>query len=121
MYADAFAAEPTDFYTGINAASKAALLGLGAAVFQPIAAQVAALPAIQDPDKTDYWALATVGEAKLLALDVEGAIAGYSEAVKRHPEQKGSIASTRKQLEKLLAVLDISQSDKERLLGALGD
>lgn len=120
MYADAFAAEPTDFYTGINAASKAALLGLGASVFQPIAAQVAALPAIQDPDKTDYWALATVGEAKLLALDVEGAIAGYREAVKRHSEQKGSIESTREQLEKLLAVLDISQSDKKRVLSALG-
>ena len=120
MYADAFAADPSDFYTGINAASKAALLGLGADVFQPIATQVAGLPAIQNPDKTDYWALATVGEAKLLSLDIEGAVGGYSEAVKRHSEQQGSIDSTREQLEKLLAVLDVSANDKERLFGALG-
>lgn len=120
MYAEAFAADPTDFYTGINAASKAALLELGQEVFQPIAAQVAALPAIQNPDQRDYWALATVGEAKLLALDVDAAVAGYTEAVARHPEQKGSIASTRDQLEKLLTVLDLETSDKERLRATLG-
>ena len=119
MYADAFVADPTDFYTGINAASKAALLGLGADVFQPIAAQVADLPAIQKPDETDYWALATVGEAKLLALDIQGAVAAYAEAVARHSEQTGSIESTRDQLKKLLAILNLPQSDKERLLGSL--
>ena len=117
MYADAFAADPSDFYTGINAASKAALLGLGAEVFQPIAQQVAELPAIKDPDKTDYWALATVGEAKLLSLDVDAAFEAYSEAVSRHSEQKGSIDSTRDQLDQLLAVLDIPADDKERLRG----
>jgi hypothetical protein len=120
MYAEAFAADPTDFYTGINAASKAALLGLGAEVFQPIAAQVAALPAIENPDQGDYWALATVGEAKLLALDVDAAVAGYTEAVARHSEQKGSISSTREQLEKLLAVMDLDVTDETRLLAALG-
>lgn len=120
MYADAFAIDPTDFFTGINAASKAALLGLGAEVYQPIAAQVEALPAIQNPDQEDYWALATVGEAKLLALDVDAAVAAYADAVARHGELKGSIASTREQLEKLLAVMDVEPSDKERLLAALG-
>jgi len=74
MYADAFAANPSDFYTGINATSKAAPLGLGEDVFRPIAEQVAGLSAIRDPDKTDYWALAMVGEAKLLSLDIEGAL-----------------------------------------------
>jgi hypothetical protein len=120
MYAEAFAADPSDFYTGINAASKAALLGLGVEVFQPIAARVAALPAIESPDQGDYWALATVGEAKLLALDVDAAVAGYAEAAARHSEQKGSIASTRDQLEKLLAVMDLEASDEMRLLAALG-
>lgn len=120
MYAEAFAAHPSDFYTGINAASKAALLGLGADVFQPIAAKVAALPAIQDPDEADYWALATVGEAKLLTLDVDAAVAAYAHAVSRHSEQKGSIASTREQLEKLLAVMDLKESDELRLRAALG-
>ena len=119
MYAKAFAADPKDFYTGINAASKAALLGLGADVFQPIADQVASLPAIQNPDEEDYWALATVGEAKLLALDLDGAVAGYQRAVTRHAEQKGSIQSTRDQLEKLLKVLDLSPSDAERLIDSL--
>jgi tetratricopeptide (TPR) repeat protein len=120
MYAEAFAADPTDFYTGINAASKAALLGLGAEVFQPIASRVAALPAIQNPDKSDYWALATAGEAKLLALEVDAAVAGYTEAAARHSEQKGSIGSTKDQLEKLLAVIDLQANDKERLLASLG-
>ena len=120
MYADAFALDPSDFYTGINAASKSALLGLGADVYRPIAEKVAALPAIQNPDKTDYWALATVGEAKLLSLDTAGACAAYSEAVRRHPEQQGSISSTREQLEKLLAVLDIGDDDQASLRAALG-
>ena len=120
MYADAFAGDPNDFYTGINAASKAALLGLGPDVYQPIAEKVAALPAIQNPDVNDYWALATVGEAKLLALDVDGAVAGYSEAVRRHSEQEGSIGSTRDQLVRLLDVMDLTDEDKERLLGSLG-
>ena len=119
MYADAFAANPKDFYTGINAASKAALLGMGQEVFQPIASKVAELDAIKEPDVTDYWALATVGEAKLLALDIDGAVTGYAEAVARHPEQAGSIGSTRAQLEKLLAVLDLEQGDKDRLLKSL--
>jgi len=119
MYADAFAAVPTDFYTGINAASKAVLLGLGTEVFKPIAEQVSALPEIQNPDVTDYWALATVGEAKLLCLDVEGALEAFGEATARHSEQKGSVESTRNQIEKLLAFLDVSSDDKERLRRAL--
>ena len=119
MYADAFAADPTDFYTGINAASKAALLGLGAEVYRPIAEKVAELPAIVDPDKSDYWALATVGEVRLLSMDTAAAIDAYTEAVTRHSEQKGSIASTREQLEKLLAVLDIADDDQARLRDAL--
>ena len=121
MYADAFVGDPNDFYTGINAASKAALLGLSPGVYQPIAAQVAELPSVKNPDKTNYWALATVGEVKLLALDIDGAVAGYSEAVRRHSEQKGSIESTRVQLKKLLSVIKISETDKERLLGALSN
>lgn len=119
MYADAFAADPTDFYTGINAASKAALLGLGAEVYRPIAEKVAELPAIMNPDKSDYWALATVGEVRLLSMDTAAAIDAYTEAVNRHSEQKGSIASTREQLEKLLAVLDVDDDDQARLRSAL--
>lgn len=119
MYADAFAADPADYYNGINAASKAALLGAGAEVFQPIAGRVSRLPAIQNPDKANYWELATVGEAKLLALDIDGAVAAYREAVTRHPEQEGSIGSTREQLERLLAALDLSPKDKDRLRESL--
>jgi hypothetical protein len=84
-------------------------------VVQPIAKQVAALPAIQHPDPTDYWALATAGEAKLLALDLDAAVAAYTEAVTRHSEQSGSIQSTRDQVEKLLAVLPLSESDQQRV------
>ena len=76
--------------------------------------------AIENPDQGDYWALATVGEAKLLALDVDAAVAGYTEAVAQHSEQKGSISSTREQLEKLLAVMDLDATDETRLLSALG-
>ena len=120
MYADAFAADPSDFYTGVNAASKAALLGLGPEVFQPIAQKVAELPAIQRPDTNDYWALATVGEVKLLALDIDGAVTGYAEALARHSEQRGSIESTRAQLENLLGVLDLREADKTRLRQSVG-
>lgn len=119
MYADAFAANPSDFYTGINATSKAAPLGLGEDVFRPIAEQVAGLSAIRDPDKTDYWALAMVGEAKLLSLDIEGALSAYRDAACRHPGQRGSMESTRGQLDELLAVLDVASEDEERLRGAL--
>ena len=64
LYAEAFEATPSDYYTGINAASNSVLLGDLAAA-ETLAAAVEQLVGTQ-PRKGDYWATATVAEVQLI-------------------------------------------------------
>ena len=67
LYAEAFQRAPDDYYTGINAAAKSALLGTPADVELggKLADQVQTIVGT-DPVQGDYWKTATVGEVFLL-------------------------------------------------------
>jgi tetratricopeptide (TPR) repeat protein len=119
LYAEGFEKVPTDTYTGINAASKAALIGDG-----PKAAELAGkvLERLNEqatlrggePSK-DYWERVTEPEALLLQGDGEKALELYHAARVAHQDEKGSIASTATQLQRLLGVLSLPPEIKNRL------
>jgi hypothetical protein len=119
LYAEGFEKVPTDTYTGINAASKAALLGDG-----PKAAELAGkvLERLNEqaalrggePSK-DYWERVTEPEALLLTGEGERALELYHAARVAHQDEKGSIASTATQLQRLLGVLSLPPEIKNRL------
>jgi tetratricopeptide (TPR) repeat protein len=119
LYAEGFTKVPTDTYTGINAAFKSALLGdLDRA--KTLASQV--LERLQEQAKqrggapsTDYWERVTEPEALLLSGDADGALKLYHEARIAHQSEKGSIASTALQLQRLLRVLPLAESAKAAL------
>src|SRR5215472_5178329 len=75
LYAEAFDTSPDDFYTGINAASKSAMLGdLDSAA--NYAKRVEALVGTE-PSPGDYWKTATSAEVRLLQRDFAGAARLY--------------------------------------------
>jgi hypothetical protein len=119
LYAEAFEKVPTDTYTGINAASKAALLGDGAKAAE-LAGKVLerlqeqALKRGGEPSK-DYWERVTEPEALLLTGEWERALELYHAARVAHQEETGSIASTATQLQRLLGVLSLPPEIKNRL------
>lgn len=120
LYAEGFQKLPTDTYTGINAASKAALLG-DLEQAQALATQVLARLKDQREARggcpaSDYWERVTEPEALLLTGDVEGALKLYHETRVAHQGEKGSIDSTAQQLKRLLAVLPLENSAKEALM-----
>lgn len=119
LYAEGFEKVPTDTYTGINAASKAALLGDG-----PKAAELAGrvLDRLQEQEvlrggvpSKDYWERVTEPEALLLQGDAERALELYHDARVAHQEEIGSIQSTATQLQRLLGVLNLPQDIKRRI------
>ena len=88
LYRQAFEAFPSDYYTGINAASKSLLLGE-----KETAAQLA--KRVQDlvSDKAvpgDYWRIATVAEVQLLQGNFDNAARLYQAAVVVSPLDRGS-------------------------------
>jgi len=119
LYAEGFKKVPTDTYTGINAASKAALLGDG-----PKAAELAGkvLERLNEqaalrggePSK-NYWERVTEPEALLLQGDAERALELYHAARVAHQQESGSIASTATQLQRLLGVLSLPPEIKNQL------
>lgn len=119
LYAEGFSKVPTDTYTGINAASKSALLG-DLEQAKTLATQV--LDRLKEQSEarggapaTDYWERVTEPEALLLTGDAAGALKLYHEARVEHQNEKGSIESTALQLKRLLAVLPLEDSAKTAL------
>lgn len=119
LYAEGFRKVPTDTYTGINAASKAALLG-DLEQAKTLATKV--LERLKEQEDTrgggpssDYWERVTEPEALLLTGDAERALTLYHEARVAHQDEKGSIDSTALQLRRLLAVLPLEESAKGAL------
>lgn len=103
LYRQAFEAFPSDFYTGINAASKSLLAGE-----KETAAQLA--KRVQDVvgDKAvpgDYWKTATVAEVQLLQGNIDAAASLYQAAVLAAPLDRASHESSLSQARLLLAAL----------------
>lgn len=110
LYAQAFASAPSDYYTGINAASNSVLLGdledaeTYAAAVEELVGNV--------PIPGDYWRTATVAEVQLIRRNFLQAAKLYAYAVGDDPEAKASHESTRGQALRLMEHL--SPSDEER-------
>ncbi len=120
LYAEGFSKIPTDTYTGINAASKAAMLG-DMEQAKELAGQVLERLKEQAQDRggepsSDYWERATEPEALLLLGDGEQACKLYHEDRVAHQGEKGNIDSTAKQVRRLLAVLPVEEAVRAKLM-----
>lgn len=117
LYAEAFRLVPSDSYVGVNAASKAVLLGR-LEEGRDIAMQV--LPLVEkDSDGTDFWKTVTHAEVRLLAGDVKRAAELYDAAVVRHSGELSSIDTARAQVGALAGALGVAKTDRELLMKAL--
>lgn len=109
LYAEAFAATPTNYYVGINAAAKSIFL-------HEIDAGQAHAERVQKivgtaPKHGDYWMTATVAEAQLIQGRFAEAAQLYSAAVAMSPGREGDHESTWKQAGRLLKELSPSEAD----------
>jgi len=123
LYREGFTKVPTDTYVGINAASKTALLGdiegaraLARLVLTRITEQR------KEPKKVpaDYWELATEAEAQLLLGEYPVATTLYHDAKVANGSEKGSIDSTKLQVERLLSVLPVPVEARRALTAEFG-
>jgi tetratricopeptide (TPR) repeat protein len=106
LYAEAFEASPEDYYTGINAASKSALLGMADDLERAgqYAARVQKIVGT-DPRPGDYWLTATIAETFLLRGDYTAAARVYEAAIAMAPHEEASHQSTWTQACRLMAKL----------------
>ena len=116
LYRQAFEAFPSDYYTGINAASKSLLAGE-----KETAAQLA--KRVQDlvgdkPVAGDYWKTATLAEVQLLQANFDAAASLYEAAVVAAPLEHGSHESSLGQARLLLAALNATDEQKAKIEGA---
>jgi len=116
LYRQAFEAFPSDYYTGINAASKSLLAGEKETAAQ-LAKRVQELVG-NEPAAGDYWKTATAAEVQLLQGNVEAAARLYQAAVLAAPLDHGSHESSRRQAELLLAALGAGDADMQKVLAA---
>ncbi len=113
LYRQAFEAVPSDYYTGINAASKSLLAGEKETATQ-LAKRVQDL--IGDkPVPGDYWKTATVAEVQLLQGNIDAAAALYRAAVQDAPFDQGSHESSHGQAKLLLSAMGATEEQKARI------
>jgi tetratricopeptide (TPR) repeat protein len=119
LYEEGFRKVPTDTYTGINAASKAAMLGdlekakqLAQEVLTILEEQAEARGGAPAPE---YWERVTEPEALLLLGQHDRAYALYHEARVAHQTEKGNLESTGQQIKRLLAVVPIQEEIQSKL------
>ena len=114
-YQQAFAAFSSNYYTGVNAASKSLLLGdkergrVGRKGVGDRRRQAGA---------DDYWKTATIAEVLLIEGKIDAAAEMYKAAVRAEPLSTGNHASTRKQAALLLDKLGATDAQKILVLGA---
>jgi hypothetical protein len=120
LYEEGFTKVPTDTYTGINAASKSALLvemdkavSLAEQVLERLEEMESARGGIPSPD---YWERVTEPEALLIKGDWEQSLKLYHAARVAHQHETGSIQSTATQLQRLLGILDVPSDIKQQLV-----
>jgi tetratricopeptide (TPR) repeat protein len=119
LYASAFDAAPDDYYTGINAASKSALLGTDADLAAATGYATRVQQIVGDkPVPNDYWKTATVAETALLLGQFSAAATCYAAAVATAPNEIGSHKSTWGQAALLLDALNASDADRAQVRSA---
>ena len=100
LYGEAFKSAPSDYYTGINAATNSVLLG-DLASAKTYAEAVAKIVGNQ-PKPGDYWMTATFADLQLINGDYDRAAEIYSAAVAMAPEAKGDHEATLRQTRRLM-------------------
>lgn len=116
FYQQAFTVAPTDYYTGINAASKSLFLGERDMATE-LAKKVEGLVGVK-PVEQDYWKTATVAETQLLQAAYDNAAKLYLQAISIEPEAHGSHQSTRAQAILILEALNASTEAQSKVLSA---
>jgi hypothetical protein len=119
LYAEAFDRAQDDYYTGINAASKSALLGTpeDLARGEDYAARVQKIVGIE-PKDGDYWMTATVGEVFLLMKRYADAARLYKTAVATARAETGSHRSTWTHARRLMEKLGPSPEERALIQSA---
>jgi hypothetical protein len=113
LYADAFERARDDYYTGINAAAKSAMIGSDEDIAR--AAELAAKVQFivgTEPRNGDYWMTATVGEVFLLQKKYAEAAKSYEAAVAMARTEVGNHKSTWLQVCRLLEKLQPSPGER---------
>ena len=116
LYRQAFEAFPSDYYTGINAASKSLLAGEKETAAQ-LAKRVQELVGDQ-PVPGDYWKTATVAEVQLLQGNFDASARLYEAAVLAAPLDHGSHESSLGQARLLLSALGATDEQKAKIAAA---
>jgi hypothetical protein len=118
LYAEAFEATPSDYYTGVNAAVVSVLLD-ELTVAETLAAAVEKLVGTERR-KGDYWATATVAQVQLIRRRFANAAKLYAAAVEDDPEAKGTHDSARAQARRLMDKLGPSAEERAAIERAFG-
>ena len=116
LYAQAFEKSPDDYYAGINAASKSALIGTEqelqkAAEYANKVEKITGTTAVQG----DYWKTATIAEIFLLQKKYKEAGEMYSQAVSMARTESGSHESTYSQARQLMDRLNPTQEERKMI------
>ncbi len=117
-YLEGFERSPDDTYCGINAAAKSAMMGEHDEA-RDLALRVRERLDALEP--RDYFERATIAEASLLLGEHARAAEEYQRAIDADPEQRGSIATTWKQVRRLREHLHIPDADWAKLARVFED
>lgn len=124
LYREGFEKVPTDTYTGINAASKSALLGELKTARELADKVLARLEETRQErggePSSDYWERVTEPEALLVRGEYARALELYHDARVAHQNEAGSIESTGRQAQRLLGVLDPPDDVRQALAAEFG-
>jgi hypothetical protein len=116
LYRQAFEAFPSDYYTGINAASKSLLAGEKETAAQ-LAKRVQEIVGDKEvPD--DYWRTATLAEVQLLQGNIDAAAALYEAAVRAAPLDRGTHEFSYGEAKLLLSALGATDEQKAKIAAA---
>lgn len=125
LYLEAFRISPSDFYTGVNAATKSVFLGeiktaldLAKQVQEVVDADFRRVADAQRPLSPDdeYWLRATDAELKLIARNYSEAAKRYRMAIiKSPPGDLGSQFSTWIQAKRLLHALRATEEQRDEI------
>ena len=109
LYVRAFENDPSDYYTGINAAAKSVFLDEPDTAAR-YATEVQEIVGTEKKEG-DYWLTATIAEVQLIRRRYDRAGEIYGDAVAMAPEERGSHDSSWGQARRLLAHLGASDEE----------
>ena len=119
LFAEAFTATPSDYYTGINAAADSVMLE-ELDLADQYAADVEKLIGLV-PCTGDYWKGVTVAEVQLIRGHFAAAARLYAAAVEDDPDARGNHEATRVQARRLMEKLRPAPEKRAAIEKAFGN